>query len=344
MKWMTARAPARIDFTGAYTDILPFCERIVGHQVNLAVELWATAQGALRDDGRFIIDLPDLGTHAVANSPQELTGTTPSTLIETIVAALAPNGGAGLSLRVTTHAPAGSGLGGSGAVGVAVVAVLQALRREPINRVDIANQAAALERQAGSLGGRQDQFAAALGGLHHLQFLANAATADRLPIGSNITQALDERFMLVHPGGTRDSSDLVGHVIGRHVAGDQATTRALQALNDMGPYVRAAIDSDDPDAFIETVGHVARLQRAVSPVISSPALVDLETALEGAVDFVKPTGSGGPGNCLLICHRPDYRPFVTEHITQRGFTELAIDIDHAGLALSEGESNGGLRV
>jgi D-glycero-alpha-D-manno-heptose-7-phosphate kinase len=338
MQWMTARAPARIDFTGAYTDILPFCENVVGHQVNLAVRLWATAQGTLRDDGRIVIDLPDLGAHAKANSPAELAGTTPSALIETIVAQLLPGRGAGLSLQVRTLAPAGSGLGGSGAVGVAVVGLLRALRGEPVDPVAIANEAAQMERQSGSLGGRQDQFAAALGGLHHLRFLADTATADRLTLGPDITRALTDRFTLVHPGGARDSSDLVDQVIGRHVAGDQSTTRALQALNDTGPYLRAAIDSDNPAAFIETMRHVAHRQRAVSPVIASPALVDVEATLPGAVEFVKPTGSGGHGNCLLIGHRPDARDLVIEFVTSRGFVVLPIDIDHDGLTIT---TNGG---
>lgn len=334
MQWMTARAPARIDFTGAYTDILPFCQEIIGHQVNLAVRLWATAHGALRDDGRIVIDLPDLGAHVKANSAAELAGTTPSALIETIVNRLLPDDGAGLSLQVRTLAPAGSGLGGSGAVGVAVVGLLKALRGHPLDRVAVADEAAEMERASGSLGGRQDQFAAALGGLHHLQFLADTATADRLTLGPEVAEALAQRFMLVHPGGTRDSSDLVDQVIGQHIAGDQAMTRALQALNDTGPHVRAAIDSDDPTAFIDAIRHVARRQRAVSPVIASPALLTVETTLPGAVAFVKPTGSGGHGNCLLICHRPDARDLVAEFVTTRGFTVMPIEVDHDGLTIT----------
>lgn len=331
MGWLTARAPARIDFTGAYTDILPFCETVVGHQVNLAVTLWATAAGALRDDGRIVIDLPDLAAHTDVATPDELRGSTPSALVERIVAELLD--GHGLSLRVTTLAPAGSGLGGSGAVGVAVVGLIRALLGHSLDAVKIANDAAALERRAGSLGGRQDQFAAALGGLHHFQFLSDTATVDRLTLGPQVAETLRDRFVLVHPGGSRESSGLVDTVIGRHMAGDDATTRALTALNDAAHQVRTALDADDPSAFAASVRDVARLQRAVSPVIASPALTHLEAELSGVVEFVKPTGSGGAGNCLLVNHRSGQRSTLLGHLARRGFRVLPIEVDHQGLVI-----------
>jgi D-glycero-alpha-D-manno-heptose-7-phosphate kinase len=222
-----------------------------------------------------------------------------------------------------------------------VVGLLRALHDQSLDPTPIAEQAAALERRAGSLGGRQDQYAAALGGLHHLQFLGDLATADQLVLGPNISTILTERFVLLHSGGTRDSSDLVGHVIGRHVDGDVATTSALVALNDAGPSVRASIDSDDPAAFIRSIQDVAELQRAVSPVITSPALVELATALDRVIDFVKPTGSGGPGNCLLVCHQPGGRSSLLDHATRHRFTVLPIEPDHAGLVVGPSETPGG---
>ena len=328
---LTARAPARIDFTGAYTDILPFCSTIAGHQINLAVTLWATAEGALRDDGRIVIDLPDLGITRDAATVDDLPRSTRSALIETIVAELLD--GAGLTLRVTTLAPAGAGLGGSGAVGVAVVGLIRALHGQALDPVEIANQAARLERASGSLGGRQDQFAAALGGLHHLQFLADTATADRLHIGPRITAALRDDFLLVHPGGTRESSDLVDAVIGRHIDGHHPTTQALVALNDAAHHVRAALDSDDPAAFAASVRDVASRQRAVSPLIASPTVTHLEAELPDVIDFVKPTGAGGPGNCLLIHHLPGRRTVLLEHLAKRRFQVLPIQFDHDGLTI-----------
>lgn len=138
---------------------------------------------------------------------------------------------------------------------------------------------------------------------------------------------------MVHPGGTRESSDLVDAVIGRYMGGDSITSRALVALNDAAHHVRTALDRDDPAAFTDSVQKVARLQRAVSPLIASPALTHLKAELPDVVDFVKPTGSGGTGNCLLIHHLPGRRPVLLEHLAKRRLRVLPIYVDQHGLTI-----------
>src|SRR5207244_1543045 len=66
---------------------------------------------------------------------------------------------------------AGSGLGTSGAMDVALVAALTLARGERLAERDIAEQGWYLEAVEAKLpGGRQDQFAAALGGFHRFSF------------------------------------------------------------------------------------------------------------------------------------------------------------------------------
>lgn len=332
MTWVTARAPVRVDFTGGYTDVEPFCDEVVGRTVNLAVSLHAQAEGCLRPDRRVVIDFTDLDVRIDVADIAQLPGATPSRLTETILAEQLD--GAGISLRIRSDAPFGSGLGGSGAMSVALLALLHTLHGRSVDRASLPVAAGALERRSGIVGGLQDQVAAVFGGAHHLEFRGAACTAEPLRVGARIRAALRERFLLLHPGGTRASTALVGPIMERFRQGDAATTRALVALNDTAGEVRASLLADDPEALTAGLGRVAARQRAVDPAIAGETVSRLEAALgRSSLTCVKPLGAGGSSSCVLVGHRPNRRAAVLRHALEQGFRVLPIEAESVGLSL-----------
>src|SRR5262249_12326974 len=159
------RAPVRVDPAGGGTDAPPFSIEHGGMVVNFAVERHVFAVVDRLPAGRGVaIYSEDLGQGVAAPSPAALEGKKLE-FLQSFVRRLVPEGESVL-LVTESDVPAGAGLGGSGALGVAVTAAIDRAfgrSRSPEETARLANE---VERKdLGYPGGDQDSFGAALGGI-----------------------------------------------------------------------------------------------------------------------------------------------------------------------------------
>ncbi|HEY9016128.1 MAG TPA: hypothetical protein VIM84_13830, partial [Gemmatimonadales bacterium] len=162
-----ASAPVRLDLAGGWTDVPPFSSREGGTVVTAAIRLFAQAEVKLGGSGIRLVS-EDLRDQLQVSDSSGLMRDGRLDLLKAGLRML-PVGGCTLTTR--SDAPPGSGLGSSGALDVALVAALSSARGEHRDPVDIAETACHLEAvEAGIPGGRQDQFASALGGFLRLEF------------------------------------------------------------------------------------------------------------------------------------------------------------------------------
>ncbi|HEU4720838.1 MAG TPA: hypothetical protein VFS59_05690, partial [Gemmatimonadaceae bacterium] len=150
---IVARAPTRLDFGGGWTDVPPYTEREGGAVCSLAITRYATATAALDEHAarRAGVGLP---------AEDALTA-----------AALRRAGIPGAVAHVTADFPAGAGLGGSSACGVALAGALAMLRDVHLAPDELAALSRATEvEDLGVAGGYQDHYAAAYGGALLLGF------------------------------------------------------------------------------------------------------------------------------------------------------------------------------
>src|ERR1700742_2661310 len=173
-----SRAPLRLGLAGGGTDVSPYCDKFGGAILNATVGLYAYATIEPNQDGRVRLVSSDQSVSADYGAGAEIHPDGQLDLLKFVHnhAVQRFNAGQPLSLQLTTRVdvPAGSGLGGSSTLVVAVLKAYSEWLNCPIDDYDLARTAYVIEREmAGLQGGRQDQYAAAFGGFNFMEFGQN---------------------------------------------------------------------------------------------------------------------------------------------------------------------------
>src|SRR5207253_7540064 len=137
-------------------------------------------------------------------------------------------------------------LGSSGALDVALVAALTCARGERLAEREIAEQAWYLETVEAKIpGGKQDQFAAALGGFQRLTFHDPDVGVEPITLDPAFAAALERQTLLCYTGTSRVSGATIARVMAAYERGDLRVTGALRALKDVAAAMAEALRGAD---------------------------------------------------------------------------------------------------
>jgi D-glycero-alpha-D-manno-heptose-7-phosphate kinase len=275
---IVARAPARLDFGGGWTDVPPYGEEMGGFVCNLAITRHAVV--TLREGGAPIPPLDDLTSAAIRQARLD-----------------------DVSVELATNFPPGAGLGGSSAVGVALQAAIASWRGEVLDRDTLARRSRAVEvDELGVAGGWQDHYAAAFGGALGLTF-TDRIDVRVLPLDDAIAEELEQRCIVAYTGESRISGATITAVL------DAYRDRVSQVLGALARMARLARDMADAiaagslDDLGELVGEHWTHQRALHPRITTPGIErTLDAARAAGAIGGKALGASG-GGCVLAIAR-----------------------------------------
>ena len=260
----------------------PYSEERGGCVCNAAIELHAVATVQLR------------GVNATASLAGAQIPDNALALAATRRAAM-PH----VHVDVQTEFPVGAGLGGSSAAGVAVLGALAAWRGEDVSAEWLAEESRRLEVEDLHIaGGRQDHYAAAMGGALGLWF-GGGVTARRLALGNDVIESLNRRCIVAYTGQSRISSNTITAVVNAYRAREARVLGALDRLRDLAGLMVTALESGDVDTLGRLVGEHWIHQRSLDPAIPTP-LIDtiLTDATRAGALGGKALGASG-GGCVL---------------------------------------------
>jgi len=298
-----ATAPMRLDFAGGWTDVAPFSTREGGVVVNGAIGLRAHVE--LKLGGTLLrLVAEELGeTLECANSG----GLARGGKLPLLTAALRmfPVLG-GFTLSTRCDAPSGSGLGSSGALGVALLGALTRARQESLDGREFAEQAWHVETIEAALpGGKQDQFGAALGGFHRFTFRDPDVGIEPLTLDPAFAHALEQQMIVCYTNKSRVSGDTISRVMGAYERGDSQVTGALRALKDIGHHMAEALRAADLTRTGSLLSENWKHQQALDPGMRTAEMARLEQAAAAAGTLGgKAAGAGAGGSMFFIMKGP----------------------------------------
>jgi len=327
-----AVAPTRIDLAGGTLDIWPISSMVEGAvTVNVAIRLFATADVAPRGDRKVEIVSADRGRRLRLPLPiprEALRG--PLSWLVRLVDAFAP--GRALTLSVRAEAPAGAGLGGSSALGIAVGAALSAAAGQRPTREALLRRVQDLEtREIRVPTGSQDYLAALWGGISAFHYGDGGIEREGLPQ----TRALGGRLVLAYTGEPRQSGYSNWDMFRRYIDGERRTVRRMEAIAALAREMRDALRSGAIDEAGRLLGEEARLRYALAPSVATPALLAAGRAARRAGALgAKVCGAGG-GGCLVAIAGRGRAPAVASAMEAAGARVLPAAIAARGVVLSE---------
>jgi D-glycero-alpha-D-manno-heptose-7-phosphate kinase len=314
---ITVRAPVRVDFSGGYTDVAPYSHEHIGRSVNAAIQLFVT-----------VVISPARGTAQEAIRHTDATAESLSRLVTCATHELSITGRPYVEVR--SSVPAGSGLGTSGALSVALVNGLRLAYDSPeLPPLELAETAAHVERLFGVAGGKQDQFAAAFGGVNAFAFDANVSHVTRLE--HRLHPDILQDALVYHDGGTRQSSQLVERTMAAYASGDPRVRHALHRLNELAADLALVLADGSSSLLGEVLTDVRALQRELDPAIAES--IDRARVMElmnEGLCWGKPLGGAGPGAAWLIVPNRAYLDVFRDRLRRLGGRWWDLHIAHRG--------------
>lgn len=208
----------------------------------------------------------------------------------------------GVDINSIADIPAGTGLGSSSSFTVGLLNVLNQFRNTPVTKEYLAGTACEVEiERLGEPIGKQDQYAAAYGGLNFITFNADGSVVvDPVKIDPHVKMRLDNSLIMIYTGEVRSASAILKHQSAGMNEADKRTsqrTMVQQAFE-----LRRMLEAGNIDDFGRMLHEGWMLKKTLAHGISNPALDDMYNAgLEAGALGGKLLGAGGSGFILFYC-------------------------------------------
>ena len=327
-----ARAPVRVDPAGGGTDAPPFCIEHGGAVVNFAVQRHAFASAQRLESGAgIIIYAMDLQSGIVVPNIEDLDSDVSFEFLKAFVKRLVPENES-VILVTENEVPPGSGLGGSGALGVAIVAALdQAFGRER-SAFETAKLANEIERKdLGYPGGDQDSLAAALGGINLLEYhCGGGVTPHRIEVNNDTLRTLEHNSLLIYSGAAHVSGSIHEDIKQSYALENSPTVKAMQQLREQAHLMASSLKEGNlirySDALNESCSQLYNLHASCDSEEHRQYFQILDDCILGG----KTCGAGG-GGFMLVYVKPGQRQECIRRINDLGGLVWPVTIDFEGV-------------
>ena len=314
-----SQTPYRVSFAGGGTDLPAYYENHEpGGVLSVAIQqhMYVTVSPRFDPSTRIaytkteICDTIDEIEHTIAREALRMTGLGPHIEITTV-----------------GDVPAGTGMGSSSSLTVGLLNALYAYKGEIASAGRLAEEACKIEIDIlGKPIGRQDQYAAAAGGVNYIRFNPDhSVDVEPVPHKPETLDALEEQIILLYTQQQRDADQ----ILSKQSAGTADRSDILKQMHDLARVMRGTLGgSGDLGEFARMLHECWILKRSLGFGITNPAVDEwYDLARKAGAVAGKLLGAGG-GGFLLLMAPPDRHEEIREALGRP--PELPFKIDRRG--------------
>jgi len=286
-----SRTPVRVSFCGGGTDVDWFAEsepnggRVTSFALSRHIHVTVNA----RFDDRVrvsyskmeIVDDFEELEHELVREAMRLTGVT-----------------SGIEITTIADIPSrGTGLGSSSTVTVGLLNALHRFAGREVSAAQLADEACRIEIDVlGQPIGRQDQYAAAFGGINSISFTGEGVDVEPLDLSDDVLARLESEFTLVFTGMSRRASS----VLSESPEDESDRLARLRTIRTQADEARAHLECGDLSGLGELLEVAWQAKRGITASVSNEELDALhDRLLNLGASGAKLLGAGGGGFFLV---------------------------------------------
>lgn len=317
-----ARAPLRVSFIGGGTDLPSYYTQHGGAVLTSTISRYAHVTVSPRDDGVISLFSVDFGRAVNYRLDEKPFHDEALKLAVAAVDRFREHGKlmSGIDVRIQTDAPAGSGLGGSAAVTVALLSALKQLLGIALTKYELAELAYTVERLDLKIsGGKQDQYQVAFGGFNLIEFADDRILVTPLRLDSDIVYDLEYHCLLCYTGKTHTSARIIDGLERYIREGRPETMEGLRETYGLVYQMKEALLLGDLSRFAEILDHAWQVKMKLNlPQVTNSFIDEMyELARHHGALGGKLLGAGAGGYLLLFCEG-DKKRQVREQLQRAG--------------------------
>lgn len=302
-----SKAPLRIGLAGGGTDVSPYSDQFGGAILNATVSLFAYANIEPLEENKIIVQALDRKEEQHFEWARELPIDGTLDLLKGVYNRVQKDYGiqeTGFRLSTFVDAPAGSGLGTSSTLVVAIIGAFVEWLKLPLGDYDIAHYAYQIERQDLKLtGGKQDQYAAMFGGVNFMEFYEDdKVIVNPLRIRSEYLHELENNLVLYFTATSRESASIIDEQVKNVNSKNEKSIEAMHQLKEQARMMKEALLKGRLNEFGEILDFGFQQKRRMAHNISNSRIEEIyEAAKAAGATGGKISGAGGGGFMIFYC-------------------------------------------
>lgn len=302
-----SKAPLRIGLAGGGTDVSPYSDLYGGAILNATINMYAYATIVPRFNNKIVFHSIDRNEHFEYDMSTELPIDGNLDLLKGVynrVVKQFSKEPMGFEMYTYVDAPAGSGLGTSSTLVVAILGAFVEWLKLPLGEYDIAHLAYEIERiDLKMAGGKQDQYAATFGGVNYMEFYGNdKVIVNPLRIKETYLNELAFNTVLYYTETSRLSSTIIEAQTKNVVDKNDDTMQAMHNLKEQSIQMKEAILKGDLSKIGQILDYGWQNKKKTAGGITNKLIDDIySSAIQAGASGGKISGAGGGGFMIFYC-------------------------------------------
>lgn len=302
-----SKAPLRIGLAGGGSDVSPYSDIYGGAILNATISLYAHANIQPLNEPKIILESLERGERQEFPLLEILPIDGKLDLLKGVYNRIKRDylhDLRGFHLSTSVDVPAGSGLGTSSTLTVAILGAFIKWLQLPFGSYDIAQYAYDIERKDLQMaGGKQDQYAATFGGVNYMEFYENnKVIVNPLRIDKSHLYELENNILLYFTQTTHVSSDIIKEQQQNVTSNQTSSIEAMHKIKEQAKEIKEALLTGKIDRIGEIFDEGYSYKKQMAKAISNEYLEDIyRIAKQAGAIGGRISGAGGGGFMLFYC-------------------------------------------
>ena len=318
------RAPFRVSFCGGGSDLPSFYEKYGGCVLSTTIRkyVYLTINKAFNKD-----------TITLKYSQTEVVDDAGKIQHRIFRQTLKDFGTKGIEITSMADIPSGTGLGSSSSFTVALLKLLYAYNEKSVSAYKVAKEACEIEiNQLGNPIGKQDQFAAAFGGLRYYEFQPDGfVKVEPIIMRHSSYRHLENSIMMFYTGLVHDANTILGEQSKNLVSAEEkinGTIRLCELTRDL----KKEFEENNVNALGDILNTSWNIKRELASGITNRAIdYYYEQGIKAGASGGKLLGAGGGG--FLLFFVPDESKKDAVRHALKDLVEMPVELDQSGVSV-----------